>query len=184
MRAKRLKRLVVDTSVARAAGGVDATDSVSINCTKFLEIFRDDSLHHIVMTFELSEEWDEHQSNFATEWLGNMIATRRFHYIELPQNRALYDEIEATAVREEDINAMLKDFHLLQAALATDQSIISLDETIRGLFSRASQQVGEIRYIIWVNPDRAEEQPIRWLQNGAPPEAHRRLSAYLTFIES
>lgn len=178
MRAKSLKRLVVNASVARAAGGVDATDSVSINCTEFLETFRDESSHHVVMTFELSEEWDAHQSNFAAEWLGNMIATRRFHYIELPQNRALYDEIEAIAVEEKDINAMLKDFHLIGAALETDQTVISLDETIRGLFKRASQQIGEIRGIIWVNPSRtAEEQPILWLQNGAPAEAHRRLPA-------
>ena len=177
MRSRDLKRLVVNASVARAAGGEGATAPVSINCTEFLETFRDESPHHVVMTFELSEEWDEHQSNFAAEWLGNMIATRRFHYIELPENRELYNEIEATAVREEDINAMLKDFHLLGAALETDQIIISLDETIRGLFKRASQQVGEIGGIIWVNPDRADEQPIAWLQNGAPSEAHRRLSA-------
>ena len=178
MRSRGLKWLVVNASVAGAAGGEGATAPVSINCTEFLEIFRDETSHHIVMTFELSEEWDKHQSNFAAEWLGNMIATRRFHYIELPQNRALYDEIEATAVREEDINAMLKDFHLLGAALETDQTIISLDETIRGLFKRASQQVGEIRNIIWVNPDRrAEKDPIVWLQNGAPTEPNRRLSA-------
>ncbi len=177
MRSRGLKRLVVNASVARAAGGDGATASVSINCTEFLETFRDDSPHYVVMTFELSEEWDEHQSNFAAEWLGDMIATRRFHYIELPQNRALYDEIEATAVEEKDINAMLKDFHLLGAALETDQAIISLDETIRGLFKQASQQVGEIRDIIWVNPDRTEERPILWLQNGAPPEPHRQLSA-------
>jgi hypothetical protein len=178
MRSRDLKRLVVNASVACAAGGEAATKSVSINCTEFLEAFRDESPHHVVMTFELSEEWDEHQSNFAAEWLGNMIATKRFHYIELPQNRALYDEIEATAVREEDVNAMLKDFHLLGAALETDQIIISLDETIRGLFKCASQQVGEIRNIIWVNPDQtAEGHPIPWLRNGAPPEPHRRLSA-------
>ena len=176
MRARGLKGIVVDASVARAAGGTGATVLVSINCTEFLETFRDESSHHVVMTYELSEEWDEHQSNFAAEWLGNMIATKRFHYIELPENKALYDEIEATAVREADINAILKDFHLLGAALATDQTIISLDETIRELFARASQQVREIRGIIWVNPDRtAEEQPIAWLQNGAPPESHRRL---------
>jgi len=175
MRSRNLKRLVVNASVAGAAGGEGATALVSINCTEFLETFRDETSHHVVMTFELSEEWDEHQSNFAAEWLGNMIATRRFHYIELPQNRALYDEIEATAVREEDINAMLKDFHLLGAALETDQTIISLDETIRGLFKRASQQVGEIRDIIWVNPDQTEKHPIVWLQNGALPEDDRRL---------
>lgn len=178
MRLRNLKRLVVNASVAGAAGGEGAIAPVSINCTEFLETFRDETSYHVVMTFELSEEWDEHQSNFAAEWLGNMIATKRFHYIELSENRALCHELEATAVQEENINAILKDFHLLQAALATDQTVVSLDETIRGLFKRASQQVGEIRNIIWINPDKTtEEQPILWLQNGAPPEAHRRLSA-------
>lgn len=99
MRSRHLKRLVVNASVARAAGGEGATARVSINCTAFLETFRDETSHHVVMTFELSEEWDKNQSNFAAEWLGNMIATKRFHYIELSQNRALHDEIEATAVR-------------------------------------------------------------------------------------
>lgn len=175
-----MKRLVVNASVARAAGGKDATASVSINCTEFLETFRDNTPHHVVMTLELSEEWDKHQSNFAAAWLVNMIATKRFHYIELPQNKGLFDKVETTAAVEKDINEMLKDFHLLQAALETDKTIVSLDEAIRTLFSVASQQVGEIRDIIWVNPDRTEEMSVTWLQNGAPPEAHRQLSAYPT----
>ena len=132
------------------------------------------------MTPELSEEWDKHQSNFAATWLRSMIARRRFAYLRPSQNTVLYDAIERTATGERDLEALRKDFHLLGAALATDQTIISLDETIRGLFRRASQQVGEIRNIIWVNPDRTEEQPITWLQNGALPETHRQLSAYPT----
>ena len=176
MRSRGLKRLVVNASVARAAGGEGATASVSINCTEFLETFRDESSHHVVMTSELSAEWNEHQSNFSARWLKSMIARKRFVYTRPPQNTALSDEIERTATGERDLEALRKDFHLLQVALATDQNIISLDETIRGLFSRASQQVGEIRHIIWVNPDRTEEEPITWLQNGAPSEAHRQLS--------
>ena len=178
MRSRNLKRLVVNASVARAAGGEGATASVSINCTEFLETFRDESPHYVVMTPELSEEWNEHQSIFAARWLKSMIARKRFVYVMLSQNRTLSDEIERTAVGERDIEALRKDFHLLQAAFVTDQTVISLDEAVRGLFKRASQQVGEIRNIIWVNPDRtAEEHPIPWLQNGAPPELHRHLSA-------
>ena len=178
MRSRNLKRLVVNASVARAAGGKGATASVSINCTEFLETFRDECPHHIVMTPELSEEWNTHQSNFAARWLKSMIARKRFNYITPPRDTALSDKIDATATRERDLEAMQKDFHLLQAALATDRTIVSLDETVRQLFKQASQQVGEIRNIIWVNPDRtAEEQPIAWLQNGALAEANRRLSA-------
>lgn len=179
MRTSGMKRIVVNASVARAAGGEDATSSVSINCTEFFETFKDNASFHVVMTLELSEEWDDNQSNYAATWLANMIATKRFHYIILPNNDVLNEKIEATAIQEKDINAMLKDFHLLGAALITDKTVVSLDETIRSLFANASHQVSEIRDIIWVNPERtAEEKPITWLRNGAPPEAHRQLSEY------
>lgn len=179
MRSKKVKRLVVDTSVACAAGGEDATDSVSINCTEFLEVFQDYTQHHVVMTVELLKEWENHWSNYASTWLSHMIASNRLHFVELSQNRTLHDKIEATATREKDINVMLKDFHLLEAALETDKVIISLEKCVFKLFKQAARQVSEIRDIIWVNPDRTvEEQPIVWLKNGAPPEAHRQLAAY------
>ena len=181
MRSRDLKRLVVNASVARAAGGVEATASVSINCTEFLETFRDECPHHVVMTPELSEEWEENQSKFAATWLRSMIARKRFDYVDPPVNQALRDEIEGTATRETEIEVMRKDFHLLEAARSTDQAIISLDETIRRLFARASQPVGEIRDIVWVNPERMEEEePIEWLKNGAPPDDHRKLRAWGT----
>ena len=179
MRSRDAKRLVVNASVARAAGGVEATASVSISCTEFLETFRDECPHHVVMTPELSEEWDENQSKFAATWLRSMIARKRFDYEDPPVNQALRDEIEGTATRETEIEVRRKDFHLLEAARSTDQAIISLDETVRGLFARATQHVGEIRDIVWVNPERTEEEePIEWLKNGAPPDDHRKLHAW------
>lgn len=107
-----------------------------------------------------------------------MDASRKVERIDPPEDNTLQDKITTTTKNEIEIEALRKDFHLLQAALTTDQTIISLDETVRQLFKRASQQVGEIQDIIWVNPDKTtEEQPIAWLQNGAPPEPHRQLSA-------
>lgn len=185
MRSRDSKRLVVNASVARAAGGEEATVSVSISCTEFLETFRDECPHHVVMTPELSEEWEENQSKFAATWLRSMIARKRFDYIEPPVNQVLRDEIEGTAISEHEIEDMQKDFHLLEAARGTDQTIISLDESIRQLFARASQRVGEIRDIVWVNPERTEaEEPLVWLRNGAPPEDHRKLRVWEdTFLE-
>ena len=179
MRSRDSKRLVVNASVARAAGGEGATASVSISCTEFLETFQDECSHHVLMTPELSEEWEENQSKFAATWLRSMIARKRFDYIEPPVNQALRDEIEGTATRETETEVMRKDFHLLEAAQATDQIIISLDETIREYFARATQRVGEIRDIVWVNPERVEEeQPLVWLQNGAPPDDHCKLRTW------
>ena len=177
MRARDSKRLVIDTDVAQASGDEDATDPRAINCRDFLKVVRSQN-HKVVMTRKISDEWKRHQSRFALEWRVSMDARRKIDRINPPENEEFQDKITNTASDEDEIETMQKDFHLLQAALATDETVISLDETVRGLFKCASQQVGEIRNIIWVNPDRtAEEHPIPWLQNGAPPEPHRRLSA-------
>ena len=107
-----------------------------------------------------------------------MIARRRFDYVEPLVNRVLRGKIEGTATGENEVEAMRKDFHLLEAARETDQTIISLDETARGCFARATQRVGEIRHIVWVNPDCTEEEPLVWIQNGVPPEDCRQLHTW------
>ena len=177
MRARDSKRLVIDTDVARASGDEDATDPRAIHCRDFLKEVRAQD-HRVVMTRKISDEWKRHRSRFAFEWRVSMDARRKIDRINPPEDQTLQDKITTTTSDENEIEVMEKDFHLLQAALATDQTVISLDETVRQLFKRTTQQVGEIQHIIWVNPDQtAEERPIAWLQNGAPPEAHRRLSA-------
>ena len=177
MRTRDSKRLVIDTDVARAAGSETATHPRAENCRDFLNAVLSLS-HRIVMTEKINNEWKNHQSRFARRWRVSMDARKKIERINPPENEELQDKVTNTTSDENEIEAMEKDFHLLQTALATDRTVISLDETIRGLFKRASQEVGEIRGIIWVNPDRtAEEQPIAWLQNGAPTEAERRLSA-------
>ena len=86
------------------------------------------------MTREISEEWKRHQSRFALEWRVSMDARRRIDRINPPEDEELRDKVTVTATDEDKIEAMQKDFHLLQAALATDQTIISLDETVPRAF--------------------------------------------------
>ena len=168
---------MIDTDVAQASGDEDATDPRAIHCRDFLKTVRLQD-QTMVMTKEISDEWKRHRSRFALEWRVSMDARRKIDRIDPPEYADIRDKVTNTANKTDEIELMEKDFHLLQAALATDQTVISLDETVRGLFKQASQQVGEIRNIIWVNPDKTtEEQPILWLQNGAPPETPRRLSA-------
>ena len=176
MRARDSKRLVIDADVARASGSETATHPRAEHCRDFLSAVLSLS-YRIVMTEKINNEWKNHQSRFARWWRVSMDARKKIDRINPPEDEALQTEITTTTNNENEIEALRKDFHLLQAALATDQTVISLDETVRHLFKRASQQVGEIRNIIWVNPDRtAEEQPIAWLRNGAQPEPHRQLS--------
>ena len=178
MRARDSKRLVIDADIAGACGSKALPDPRAKHCRDFLNAVLSLS-HHAVMTEKISDEWKRHASPFARRWRVSMDARRKIdRIIDPPENENLCTKIADTARSERQRENIEKDFHFLQAALATEQTITSLDETIRRLFKRASQSVGEIQNIIWVNPNRtAEEQPIAWLQNGAPPEAHRRLSA-------
>lgn len=178
MSEKDSKRLVIDADVAQSAGSETAIHQRAINCREFLKSVREQN-YQIVLTKTISGEWKKHQSRFTRRWRLSMDARKKVVRINSLEDGQFRDKITTTADNENEIEVMQKDLHLLEAAIETDKTIISLDETVRGLFARATQQVGEIRDIIWVNPDRTtEEQPITWLQTGAPSEAHRQLSAY------
>ena len=182
MKLKYPKRLVVDTDVVKASGGETATHPTSKNCRDFLMTVR--ALNYrVVMSAEIRKEWNEHASNFARRWWGAMERRKKMCDIgNPPRDKNLRTKIVSTAKSEKQIENMEKDFHLLNAALATDQTIISCEKYIRKLFARASKQVDEIQGIIWVNPDRtAEEQPIEWLKNGVPSEECRQLSKFIPY---
>ena len=174
MKTGNSKRLVIDTDVAQAAGSETATHPRAKHCRDFLQ----EVLllgHSVVMTQEISNEWKRHRSSFARRWRVSMDARKKVYRVNAPVDEELRNKIEKTATNQDEIEDMQKDFHLLEAAWATDQTIISLEEIIRQLFARAAQRVGEIRDIVWVNPERTEEEePLVWLQNGASPDDHRK----------
>jgi hypothetical protein len=72
-------------------------------------------------------------------------------------------------------DAMLKDIHLIEAALKADKIVVSMDEAVRRYFHEATQKVGELRLIVWVNPCESEETPLEWLKDGAELERDRLL---------
>ena len=75
---------------------------------------------------------------------------------------------------------MYKDACLIETALATDRTVASLDERVRSLFRQATDQVGALRAIVWVNPELEADEPIPWLERGAPAERERMLDYALS----
>ncbi len=95
---------------------------------------------------------------------------------DVQASNKLRREIEqVVAPSAAELRAMRKDYHLLEAALATDQNVISLDEIVRALFDTAAVSVVALKNIVWVNPDKATEEPIAWLEKNAKPERKRML---------
>jgi hypothetical protein len=173
--AKAARRLVIDASVAGAAGGKTATAPTSTNCRDFLRVVREEH-YVVVMSAQLSREWDDHKSLFARTWLTAMTTRRAVIFLDIETSNKLRREIErVVAPSAKQLKAMRKDYHLLEAAMATDENVISLDEIVRGLFDVAALSVVALKNIVWVNPDKAVEKPIEWLEKNAKPERKRML---------
>lgn len=174
MPARASRRLVVDACVARACGGPDATFPTSKHCRDFLMVMLGAG-HSVVMTADVLDEWKRHRSAFARRWRLQMVARKRGHMLDVPPDTRLREQVAGTADNDAQREAMLKDCHLLEAALASDRCVVCLDDRVRGLFHNAAGHAGVLRRVVWVNPGSDDEEPILWLQEGAKPEKHRFL---------
>ncbi len=171
---KRGKRLVVDTDVVRSAGGENATEIRSTNCRDVLKAILSAS-HIVVIIKDILEEWKKHQSLFAKTWLRTMFARRLVHNLSISVNEELRLQIEGVTINEKKRTAMLKDIHLIEAALLADKIIISIDGTAKGYFQEVMQEIIVLKQIAWANPCIDEEAVIDWLTNGAELEEKRLL---------
>jgi hypothetical protein len=173
---KDSRRLVIDASVARSSGGHDAVHPLSKYCRDFLKGTLTCG-HRVVLSPPVNAEWKKHESAFARAWRSTMVARRRVSMNDIPEDAVLRDAIDDAAGSERDRLAMIKDAHLVEAARATDQTVVSLDDTVRRLFGAASTRVRSLRTVVWANPGHASEDCSSWLADGAPPDKHRRLRA-------
>lgn len=165
------RQLVIDADVARSAG--ESIHPISSACRRFLGTMLE-VRHHVVMTDTIRKEWRHHRSGFSRKWLTQMYGGRLVKRIEVDKDETLRERIGAALLWDQR-EAAEKDAHLIEAAIATDRLVTSRDEKARRLFGSASVAVGQLRQIVWVNPTKADERPIEWLENGARAEAHRQL---------
>ena len=161
------KELVIDASVARASGGKEATAPTGVATRDFL-LEVNTTCHKAVMTPAIRDEWDKHQSNFARKWRRSMMARKKLKLVRLEESEYLRQKIDLINIPHASKTAMLKDCHLIEAAIATDRRIISLDDAVRKLFSVASHNIEEIKDVLWVNPVHDSARVMAWIKEGAP----------------
>lgn len=148
------KRLVIDASVAAAAG--ETIKPASRRCREFLDAVLK-ICHRLAMTAALANEWDAHESLFAARWRAEMTSRGKIVRLTISPNEDLRNQVRSTA-------AVLKDLHLIEAALAVDGIVVSLDENARGFF-----RVDAAADVIWLNPVDEGGHAIYWLRQGANP---------------
>jgi hypothetical protein len=165
VRKKGSRRLVIDASVARSAGQTE--HPVSRSCREFLDEVRK-VCHNVVMTREIEREWTAHPPVFSSLWLGTMERRRKVAWVQRSENDTLRDDINRTGLGGADRHSVQGDVHLVEAALATDLTVISRDDAVRRLLSGISGNVGLLKKIVWVNPVSQATDAIAWLAQGAP----------------
>jgi hypothetical protein len=182
--ARNPKRIVVDASVAWACNDPDVAGVDPNTCAAFLRELRA-MQHRAVMSPDLEQEWTSpppamrQPSSFGARWLAGMLARGLVDYRRNVANIEFRYRLEQ-ATAEAAVRRILRDdVHLIEAAMATDRLVASLDEQVRWHLRRACRTATELSGIIWVNPDRPEETPIAWLRTGARAE-RRRMLGYAT----
>jgi hypothetical protein len=106
-----------------------------------------------------------------------MTARKRLTLLPDVKLPGLRRKLRRNAGKKKDLDAMLKDAHLLEAALATDRIVASLDDLVRALFAGASKKdVREISRIMWINPHPNCSDVSNWLAEGGKDDNSRFLS--------
>jgi hypothetical protein len=131
--------------------------------------------HRVILTPGIRSEWDKHQSRFASDWRVSMVRIRKIDVSSIDADDELRRRIGEVAPDESIARIMLKDAHLIEAAVAADRIVVSLDDAVRRHFARASAGLDSLREIVWVNPNSTAEGPIQWLEDGAKDDSWRKL---------
>lgn len=174
--------LVIDASIARAAGTTDVPTST--RCREFLEAVMTTKTLRCVLTPELRVEWGRHASIYAVKWRAAMYSRRRISNLPSAQDDGLRRNLARCArnIAGNDPtqvpgiqSAMEKDTHLLEAAIVAEGSVTSLDDKVRRHFDVCAQSNHSLRGIPWVNPTNPQEDAVTWVLAGAPSEQSRAL---------
>lgn len=159
------RRLVVDTNVARSAG--ESQHPVSDACRQVLETMLTQQ-HRVVLTATQHQEWQKHQSRFARNWLVRMASKKLWHVLTPEPDSGLTNLLHALDCTDKARAEMLKDVHLLENALATDDVVLSLETNVLALFTTHAEALKIPRPVAWVNPVDEPKACMTWVAAGAP----------------
>jgi hypothetical protein len=180
----RPRRLVIDACIAQAAGDIEATHPTSRNCRDFLRGV-DETGHHLLMTPAIWEEWEKPRagpgspkrlSKYASAFRNKMFASRRLIRQDVPANPAFRGRLAKAAGPGMFAKVLEKDCHLIEAALAADRIVVSIEVSCREQFRAVAHAVKELPRVGWVDPVEETETVLAWLQDGAKLQSCRKLT--------
>ena len=167
----RARQLIVDADIIHAASG--NINDLSTRCREVLAVIQQAG-HTVIRTPAIEAEWNNHASRHALRWMVEMESRRRLLDVD-EADTGLAGALGSLPVLAAERKIMGKDCHLLEAALANDQRIISNDEAAYFHFFQASTVISQLRTIMWASPMRDADACADWLAAGAKPETKRKI---------
>lgn len=162
-----MSELVIDADVLRSAGTTD--HPFSKNARSILEAVRSAD-HLLVQTAALKTEHDKHQSRFAKTWRANMVARKRWVPKRAPEDPRLRQHLveSQNPDSKKDEIAVLKDAHLLEAAVVSNLRVVSKDTTAKSLFQKGCPLPDPYGRILWADVTQNPDATLEWIANGCP----------------
>jgi hypothetical protein len=172
---KNPKRIVIDASVSYSASDLKPdADLVVRLCCETLETIQKYN-YQLVFTEEIIYEWNKHSTKFSRRWLRNMLERKRVVKISISEDKSISQKVNLVVTDIGVRKLILKDCHLVDAALAADRIVLSRDEQVKYHLCRYAEVILEIQQICWMNPADPDEKVVAWIKSGAKHSDCRKL---------
>lgn len=173
------RRIVIDASIAHSCGSGDAPVRRGAQCRQAIDTILK-VCHRAVFSRALREEWRRHASPYARRWLIAMSVRRKVIDLSTdelnPWVTELQRRVDELGLASEVAKILEKDLHLVAAALATDDIVLSKDRRARHHFGAAALQIDELARLMWGSLFEEEAgQTVVWLKAGARVKEGPRL---------
>jgi hypothetical protein len=123
MNRRKAVHVVVDASVARAAGESDRGRSKA--CREVLDQISANAVRSVFCK-ALMIEWRKHSGNYATKWLKTMVSRKNFVIVSGTEHTEIAGRLQDCQFSESNLRAAKKDFHLIDSAMSTGRLLCLL----------------------------------------------------------
>lgn len=155
-------RYVVDSTVMQAAGPLRGPSQAltARACRDFLMVIYT-VCHRAVINNAIENEWRCHASTFSRMWWTRMARSGKCAWVGDCERDDVRRRIDSCSLGATEVQAMRDDIHLVEAALATDRRIVSMDAEALRLFSLLAEEDDQLRSLQWIDPQSGERPPAR-----------------------
>ena len=158
--------VVVDACIARSVG---TSEGIASLCDGLLTAILNSTISvHMCPTME--DEWFRHMNPISRTWYLAMVQRRRMFFEPVPANQPVRQAINSLHEGHNHKTLMTKDLHLVEAAFAKDNRILSGDGRARHGYHVLSQSCPNLRTILWAHIDdnACSKAAIAWIKLDAP----------------